>query len=302
MKISGFTYVRNGIELDYPFLEAIQSALPIVDEMIVVIGDSTDGTREAVEAISSDKIKIIDTVWDMNMREGGKIYALQSNIGIDNITGDWAFHIQADEVIHENDIQKIKEQIIIHDKNEKIDGFVLPFYHFFGDYCYIKSPRGGHRFETRIFRNNGLIKSYRDSQGFRKYKSIESYNNGEKGIKLNVLKIDAPVYHYSYVRSPKLMTKKSNFFSRFYHSDDEILKTKLHPNEEFDYNTIGKLVDFKGGHPIYMKDFIAKKDWEFIYDPTKSKLKLKDSVLEKIAKITGIHLFEYKNYNLISSK
>ena len=49
MKVSAFTYVRNGFTIDYPFLEAIKSVLPVVDEFIVVIGDSNDGTREAVE-------------------------------------------------------------------------------------------------------------------------------------------------------------------------------------------------------------------------------------------------------------
>ena len=48
MKISGFTYIRNGIKLGYPFVQSISSLLPIVDEMIVVVGDSDDGTREAV--------------------------------------------------------------------------------------------------------------------------------------------------------------------------------------------------------------------------------------------------------------
>lgn len=53
MRIAAFTYIRNGFSYQYPFVESIKSALPIVDEMIVVVGDSTDGTREAVEAIGS---------------------------------------------------------------------------------------------------------------------------------------------------------------------------------------------------------------------------------------------------------
>ena len=57
MKVSAFTYVRNGLYLDYPFIESIKSVLPIVDEIIVVIGDSTDGSREAVENIGDSKIK-----------------------------------------------------------------------------------------------------------------------------------------------------------------------------------------------------------------------------------------------------
>src|SRR5690606_19015266 len=111
MKISGFTYVRNGFDFGYPFIAAIESLLPVVDEMIVVVGDSTDGSREAVEAIGSAKIKIIDTIWDMEMRKNGKIFAQQANIGLDNVTGDWAIHIQADEVLHEDTLQTLKSEI-----------------------------------------------------------------------------------------------------------------------------------------------------------------------------------------------
>lgn len=67
--ISGFTYVRNGLTYGYPFSASIKSLLPLVDELIVVVGDSDDGTREAVSAIRDSKIKIIDTVWDHELRE-----------------------------------------------------------------------------------------------------------------------------------------------------------------------------------------------------------------------------------------
>ena len=45
MKISGFTYVRNGIKLGYPFIPSILSLLPAVDELVVVVGDSGDESR-----------------------------------------------------------------------------------------------------------------------------------------------------------------------------------------------------------------------------------------------------------------
>lgn len=79
----------------------MQSILPICDEFIMAVGDSEDGTREAIVALNNPKIKIIDTVWDEQMRQGGKIFAQQANIALDACTGDWLFHIQADEIIHE---------------------------------------------------------------------------------------------------------------------------------------------------------------------------------------------------------
>ena len=103
MKVTAFSYIRNGFIYDYPFLESIQSVLPLCDEFIMVIGDSVDGTREAVAALNNPKIKIVDTVWSEEAREKGYIFAQQSTIGLDHANGDWAFHIQADEVIHEKD-------------------------------------------------------------------------------------------------------------------------------------------------------------------------------------------------------
>ena len=58
MLISGFTIIRNAVLNDYPVVEAIRSILPLVDEMIVLVGDSTDATEDLIRAIGSDKIKI----------------------------------------------------------------------------------------------------------------------------------------------------------------------------------------------------------------------------------------------------
>lgn len=101
--ISGFTFVRNGIRLDYPFRESILSMLPLVDELIVAVGNSEDGTRRAIEQLNSFKIKIIDSVWDDSLREGGRVLAVETNKAMASITpkATWAIYLQADEVIHE---------------------------------------------------------------------------------------------------------------------------------------------------------------------------------------------------------
>jgi len=300
MRISGYTYVRNGLKYDYPFLESIQSVLPIVDEFIVVLGDSTDGSREALQNLKSDKIKIIDTVWDMNLRAGGKLFAQQSTIGAEAATGDWVLHVQADEVIHEKDILKLKEYIVGHDKNKKVDGLLLPFLNFRGDFQHIQTGRRVHRFEVRAFRNTGLVYAYKDSQGFRKYSSKEAYVNGEVGEKLNVIKTDIPVYHYSFVRPPEKMKEKAAFFTQFFFEEnDPRLQVAMKKVEEFDYNEIDKLEFFPGTHPNVMSEIISRKDWAFEYDPTKCKSPLRHKILNKIEAWTGYRIGEYKNYKLI---
>ena len=62
MKVSGFTFIRNAIKLDYPIVEAIQSILPLCDEVIVAVGNSEDDTLGLIQSIDPGKIKIIETL------------------------------------------------------------------------------------------------------------------------------------------------------------------------------------------------------------------------------------------------
>ena len=298
--ISGFTYVRNGFTFGYPFLESMKSILPLVDELVVAVGNSTDGTREAVEALHPDKIKIIDTVWDDNLREGGKIFAQQANIALDNCKGKWAFHIQADELIHENDYETIKKAIAVADKNEEIEGILFDFLNFYGGFHHIGATRKWHRKEVRIVRNIPTIRSYRDSQGFRKYNSIQEWNSGAKGRSLNVLYVQVPFYHYSYARKPQLMQKKNNYFNSFWH-DDKWLEQNNSKKDEYDYSIVDSVKSFQGTHPLLMKQLVDAQDWEFQFDPKQAKFSVKGKFLFVVENLTGWRIGEYKNYKIVKS-
>lgn len=293
MQIDGFTYVRNGLRMGYPFLASIQSLLPIVDRLIVVVGNSDDGTREAVEDLKNPKLVIIDSVWDENKRNSGEIFKVQSDIGINNLTGDWAIHIQADEVFSESAKDELLKFIKIADRLEDVDGLLFPFYHFWGDYKHIRHSRRTHANEIRAFKNNRNVLSYRDSQGFR---IMDPINPDKKGRKLKVLKTGIPIYHYSYARNPKHMKIKWNYIHRFYQTDEWLEKNVL--ISDFDYNEVDRLDLFEGEHPIYMKEIIKQQDWKFNYDPSLSKMKLKDKILYPIEKYFNYRMFEYKNYKV----
>ncbi|MFN3665039.1 MAG: glycosyltransferase family 2 protein, partial [Sediminibacterium sp.] len=73
MKISGFTIIRNAVINDYPIVEAIKSILPVVDEMIILVGNSDDDTLGLMQSIGDPKIKIHHSVWDPNLRSGGSV-------------------------------------------------------------------------------------------------------------------------------------------------------------------------------------------------------------------------------------
>jgi glycosyltransferase involved in cell wall biosynthesis len=105
MKVSGFTIVRNALKYDYPIVEAISSILPICDEVIVAVGKSDDDTLNLIRSIDSSKIKIVETVWNDALREGGRVLADETNKALAACAkdSDWCFYIQGDEVIHEAD-------------------------------------------------------------------------------------------------------------------------------------------------------------------------------------------------------
>jgi len=293
MKISGFSYVRNGFDYGVPFLEAYQSILPVCDEFVVTVGEGNDGTKEAIQKLNDPKIRIIDTVWDMSLRANGKIFAQQTNMALDAITGDWAFHIQADEVIHENDIYKIKEAVERNDNDKRVEGFILPFIHFWGGYDHIRTSRRVHKNEVRLFRNGLGVRSYRDSLGFRKYRDFNAYaNDTEKGEKLRVKKIDAPIYHYTEVRGPGAKTKKAAAIGAFYEKNDG----KPVQKEEYGYDRLEK---FTGTHPRLMSEKVKAQDWEYVFNPKKAVWRTKDRIMQPIEDILGFKIGEYKNYKLI---
>ena len=68
MKISGFTFLRNGQKLGYPFAESIRSILPIVDEFVIALGPCDDQTEKMLREIGDAKIHIIPTQWNENIR------------------------------------------------------------------------------------------------------------------------------------------------------------------------------------------------------------------------------------------
>ena len=298
MTISGFSYIRNGIQYQYPFLAAIQSILPICDEFVIAVGDSQDGTREAIVALNNPKIRIIDTVWNEEMRAGGRIFAQQTGIALDACTGDWLFHIQADEIIHEKDLPIIKAAIEQADADPRVEGLLFDFLNFYGSYNYLNGSRYQHTKEIRVFRRGIGVFSYRDSQGFRRYESEEQQRSGHKGIKLNVRHSGAPVYHYSYVRPPKEMLQKSRVFAKYYMEETQHTK-EFENRDQHDYYAIERVIPFTGTHPAVMANWIEKGNYDF--DPAKlsGALPLKKRLAYLADKLTGRRIGEYRNYKLI---
>lgn len=288
-KIAGFTIVRNAITFDYPVLESISSILPLVDEMVVAVGQSDDQTLELIKGIASPKIKIIETVWDDTLRTGGEVLAVETNKAMDAISKDmdWCFYIQADEVFHEESLERMKKAIINHHANKNVEGLLVQYTHFYGSYKYIGDSRSWYRNEIRVIRNNPAIRSYKDAQGFRL-----------EGRKLKVKQSGCDMYHYGWVKDPKISKKKEKSMHRFWHSD-EWIKANVQDVEEYDYHGADSLDIFQGKHPSIMLPRVNAEHWDFTFDTRKKRFNFKKWTFYYIEKWTGWRPFEYKNYKLL---
>ncbi len=246
-------------------------------------------TLNLIKNINSPKIKIIETVWDDSLREGGKVLADETNKAFDAISDDfdWCFYIQSDEIIHEKYLPVIKERLTELKDDKKVEGVLFNYNHFYGSYDYIATSRKWYKKEIRIIRNDKSIRSYRDAQGFRKNDN-----------KLKVKQVDAFVYHYGWVKHPKEQQAKQLSFNKMWH-DDNWMDKNIDKVDEFDYSNIDLLEKFTVTHPAVMNNRIEKVNWKFSFDPTKNKASFKTRTLHSIEKALNYQFGEYKNYILL---
>lgn len=290
MKVCGFTFIRNAVKFDFPVVEAISSVLPICDHFVVAVGKSDDKTRELIETIHPEKISVVDTVWDDSLKEGGLVYADETNKALDAIPDeyDWCFYIQGDEVLHEKYLPVVTHAMKENLERNEVDGLLFDYRHFYGSYDFVGDCRHWYRKEIRVIRNDKSIKSYKDAQGFRK-----------AGEKLKVVQVAAEIFHYGWVRHPREMQQKVEAVKEFYDgiSEEQATSKAL---AEFDYAAeYDALARFEGSHPKIMQPRIERLNWDFQPNLKKVNMKLKYRLLYWIEKRTGVRLFEYRNYELI---
>jgi glycosyltransferase involved in cell wall biosynthesis len=232
----------------YPVVVSIRSILPVVDEFIVNVGRCDDGTLELMRSIGDSKIKIVESVWDETLRKDGLIYAQQTNIALAHCTGDWAFYIQADEVVHEDDLPAIQDAMRRHLGNPDVKGLLFRYLHFIADY-WSTNPWFYHK-AVRIIRNNGEVESCGDAVGFH-LKATQQYL--QSGPKEWIAPSNGRVFHYGWVKDPKTMLAKVKEQIAVYHGATPPPKqAALYQQKTFQYDDYAILKEFTGSHPVVM--------------------------------------------------
>src|SRR5438128_1933432 len=148
--LSGFTIVRNAVSLDYPIVPALRSILAICDEVVVNVGRSSDGTRDLVAGLGDPRVRVIDTVWDFS--RGSGVLAQETERAMRACRGTWGLYIQADEVLHETGAAILQERLQAWDGEPRVEGLLVDYRHFYGDFDTVATNRHWYRREVRCVR------------------------------------------------------------------------------------------------------------------------------------------------------
>ena len=285
MKVSAFTFIKNGQILGYPFIESIQSILPIVDEFVVNVGESEDETLSLIQSIPSQKIRIIKSKWNDTMREYGYVYGQQKMVAQFNCTGDWAFYIEGDEVYHENELEQIKKSMLLYLNDPNVEALAFNYYHFYGNAnSYLDSP-GWYRSEVRIIKNS--VRSYAPDGLF-----WLVLNSNKQGRYPRAKLTGAYCYHYGWVRSEEQMNLKSIKVQKYWGRD----------SVNVDYSQMDKSIikEFKGTHPKIINKWLPKESGLYKVDPSYklTKKQKKHRMMIKLEKFLGLDLSK-KHYKLV---
>lgn len=288
MKVSGFTFIRNGTLLGYPYLESIRSVLPLCDEFVVAVGQGDDDTLDRIRALDSDKLIILETCWNEKMQDRGFVYAQQKMIAQYNCSGDWAFYLEGDEVLHEDDIPIIRASMQRHLVDTRVEALVFDYHHFFGSPDWRAISPGWYRRAPRIIRNS--IRTWAPDGLF-----WVVMNKNKKGRYPNAALAGAPIYHYGHVRSVDAMREKNRMVGKYWGHDHPLFNGyQIDPQA---------LAPYLGCHPAIVQDWLAAEaETSFTLDsgyvPTAREIKHRRMM--KLERMLGLELSK-KHYRLVKT-
>ncbi len=288
VSISGFTFIRNGVELGFPFEASIRSLLPLVDEFVVAVGQSSDDTLARVLAIGDPKIRVIETVWNERMSDRGFVYAQQKMIAQYACTGDWAFYLEGDEVVHEDDLPAIRANVERHHGNPEVEALVFDYRHFYGSAQWVSVSPGWYRRECRLIRNT--IRTYAPDGQYWLVTTDHKKPRTPKAALAN-----AHIFHYGWIRRNEDMQKKLDQVSKYWASST-VMKIRY---SQFDARA---LQAYGGTHPAVASEWLANGAEQELridpdYRPTRKENKY--HLMHRIEQWTGLD-FSRKHFKLVA--
>ena len=246
--ISGFIVLKNVLGAGYPFVEAITASLPVCDEFLISEGYSNDGTYQIVEKIAAlnRKVKVIRQQWPS--KKEYSVIAEVTNAVRAKCVGDYIFSIQANEILHEDNVELLKA---LPQTRPNVNAFALPFVHLAKDRVFYED------FRVRFAKNLPCIEAVIDawtlgpSKSFTKsetkrclthpkkmlqyiYKGIEwTYANTISSTQSKAIYLPKPIYRYWSLAPRDYLKKCEKHIEMFSLTDleEDIKALRNHINE-----------------------------------------------------------------------
>jgi hypothetical protein len=286
VKVSGFTIVRNAIKLDFPVEASIRSILPICDEVVVNVGRSEDETLDLVRSIVDPRIRILETEWDMTRRN--TVLGIETHRAMRACSNPWGVYIQADEVLHERGATELATAVQQADGDQQVEGLLVRYLHFYGGFDTVATHRRWYRREVRAVRLAPEldIRPYQGAQGFRV---------GPDHRKIRARLTGAEMFHYGWARPAQALREKRD------------LGRTMYPWRDADVNLpllawMPGLERFEGTHPEAVRRWIEARhiDPERVIGPRKFRWRfLRYYASAVIERLTGVRVFEFRNYEIV---
>jgi len=252
VKVSGFSFIRDGVRLGYPFEESIRSALPVCDEFIVAAGRCEDGTLERLRAMNEPKLRIIETTWNEACRSHGFVYGQQKMIAQFNCTGDWAFYLEGDEVLHEQDLERLRSAMMHYLDDREVEVLAFDYFHFYGDPQHLHISSQAYRKAARIIRNS--IRSIAPDGLYWAVIKDRTWHGGRNKRRTRYPRaaaLNLPIYHYGNARHERYVQAKAAAGNQYWTEKQAFSSSYA----DIDPRQLGP---FEGTHPAVMRQWLAE--------------------------------------------
>ncbi|MFA7237993.1 MAG: hypothetical protein WC058_14105 [Phycisphaeraceae bacterium] len=279
MPIIGFSFGKDLVRLGYPVVQSVRSVLPICDRFVFVVGKSDDGTRELVASIDPRKVEIVDSEWP-DVKVDGTVLSIEANKALDAATPapapapgskSWGFYIQADEVVHEDDLPKIKAACERWAEHDQVKALLFRYLHFVMDYQ-TTDPWMYHK-ASRIVRLDGSCRIIGDACGPAMTGYSGNVGNRDGYLDKNFLgtyvqwatpapgsKDSARIFHYGWVKTRAQLDAKLDMVRQLWWGtldDAERRRRETHKFGKF-MERYPILKNYRGTHPAVMRELIAQ--------------------------------------------
>jgi hypothetical protein len=286
--LSGFTIVRNAVKLDFPIIPAIRSVLEVCDEVVVNVGKSEDATRDLVASVQDPRVRILDSVWDFTKKN--EMLSHETLKAMAACRGRWGIYIQADEVLHEDGARILKHRTAEWDADERVEGLLVQYLHFYGGFDLVATNRRWYRREVRCIRLGRDIHPYQGAQGFRV---------GPANRKIRARATDAVMFHYGWARPARAIKEKLEISKTIYPWSRE---RSAQEQQRGYLEWLPLLKPFTGSHPRAAQAWMRERliDPERKIGPRRFKPEhVRFYLSDWIERLTGERIFEFRNYRLV---